>query len=152
MLNPEAKLQDAVNDAYLWVWDRTGVTVSMIAFPLIAAEYPVCKSMIERTPLVVALVILGAWGVLAAFRHMAQMSGNFDYCNGVATYWRPWFIRWLMIYPLQIIFLLQHYAAWQGWLDTILVVAWVNVWGCLVRERKPVEKRVLIPSLSSSLS
>lgn len=114
----------------------------MISFPLIAAEYPVCKLVTPSTSIVIPLAVLGLWGVLSAFRHVAQMSGNFGYCNGIATYWRPAYIRWIFIYPLQILFLVGHYATWQGWVDTALVLAWVNVWGCLVRERKPVEKPV----------
>lgn len=139
MFSPEAKLQDAVNDAYLWVWDRTGISVSMLVLPLWVAEVPLVAKSVGAGQ----WAVLGVLGLVSGYRHMAQMSAKFELCNEIANSWRCFTIcRWIPYLFTILPLLFRHITDWRWWLDLVVVILWVNLWGCLVRERKLIEKPV----------
>lgn len=146
MIKPEAKLQDIVNEGYLWLWDRTGISVSMIVLPLMVSEMPLIRP--REIPNTIQWIALGILGAYCTLRHLAQMSGKFEFCNDIARNWRELSLfRW-MPYFFTVPLVLLHITEWRWWADLVVVVLWVNFWGCYVRERKPREKLQLSYSTS----
>lgn len=145
-----AKIDDAIigylNTAYLWIWDRTGITVAMIAFP----TWSVLTFLAyDRDLSVAAYCLFALVGLAFARNHYIQANGHLEVFNMLAQMWRVGFLRRGVSVLILVSFVLRLIILQD--LDNVglLMVVWMQFLCVKIRKREPPEKLVFAPQGAS---
>lgn len=128
------RLVAAIQESYLWVWDRTGVYVGSLMF----AAY--CGDHVFYGPLkLFNFFFLGVAGVWCAHRYLVQ-SKDLRWLNDLQRCWRDFALRrFLMIFSAVVLAsdIIQA-NAWHFASNLMFLI--FNYLGCVqIREREPKE-------------
>lgn len=146
----DEKLQKATQDAYLWVFDRTGIYVATIGVAIQVA-IPFIKAIGDRKLDYVSLFVMG-WLCLGLFQSYYMQHGNkFEVFNASARAWQDHTVRivanwfWVVMCILSALTRDWHLSA-TAFLQ-FFYFGYVLTWQ--IRKREPPEKLVFAPQASS---
>lgn len=129
------KIIEAVQGAYLWLFDRTGIYVGTLMFALMTADmicwrYPQTFRPIDA----VFLVILST---VAAGRYWMQGKGA-EHLNALALHARELTIRkiFMALWPALIVMHVHDMQPWKVVSD-LLCIVWQYLMVVLIRDREP---------------
>ena len=132
LLAIDAYLIETAQEAYLWLWDRTGIFVATLIFACVVCEHLAFGRLTWGS-----FVGLALTGAFATQRYMAQQK-DLRLFNMLGSAWRA---PWLRLFYLGILFLCvaSDISAFRagGLVGDVFFVIW-NCLACIhVRERDP---------------
>jgi hypothetical protein len=141
------KMDDAIiaylNSAYLWIWDRTGITVAMIAFP---AWVITTFIIFDMNLSVFGLCLFAIIGGFMTRYHYLQSNGFFEVFNYTAQLWHVSFMRrGFNVCSLVITIIRLFEGRYMMAIVDLLSILVMQFLCVKIRKREPPEKHVFAP-------
>lgn len=128
----DSAIIELVQEAYLWLWDRTGVYVATLIFTAYAIDQLASTHM-----RLFNFLTLGIMGACCGVRYVAQ-GKNLRHFNDMQRQWRHFFARGPVMVAIAL-FILQEVALLDGWqaLGDVAFMSWCYLACVQVRDREP---------------
>jgi hypothetical protein len=138
------RLQAIVQDAYLWIYDRTGVYVATVFMAILLLGLGLNLLSRENFSMVGVLIGLSILSLFVMLRYHEQDVGPEGF-NATSREWRSGYSRlWVCIVLGGAIGFDLWWQCWGGIAADILdLVNFAYLWGVLIRKREPPEVRSL---------
>lgn len=137
MIKIDTALLSIIQTAYLWLWDRVGVTVGMLVFPLCVASYVIDTRMSTTDPLL--WLGIGAGGMWSGIMHHHQTTSLAAF-NLRSRQWSSSSVR-VGIVATMVVFTLIHLIQLKSPLviaSDLISVLWIGYLPALqLRDREP---------------
>jgi uncharacterized protein with PQ loop repeat len=145
LIDLDDKIVGVVNDAYLWVYDWTGVYVATVVFIVDAPEF---VHMINSKETGAACIFAFFLVTLVVWLYYGQMSGNYLQFNKSAEWMQRFPLRWFFI-GLSLWLMMGHALLYKPFLvvlDVLDLVYWFVI--CVkIRDRNKKTFELFVPKV-----
>ncbi len=146
----DEKMIKLVQDAYLWVFDRTGIYIATVSMIMTVLAYSLITLERDKVDFI-TLFGLAIIGLHCMFKYKLQHAGSYEAYNANARLWQQSRLRfYLLCFWIGIILSDVFRGSILGFASSVLItVLFHYVWVCQIRKREPPEKLALVPQGAS---
>lgn len=145
----DEKLLETTQNAYLWIFDRTGIYVATVGFAIQIA-IPFIQSYAKGSLDYVSLALMVFLAVGLSLRYAMQHAEKYEIFNAVARHarymtWRPLVLwMWIALVTVNLLTMAWWYALTAAM--QLFFFCYVCTWQ--IRKREPPEKLAFAPQAS----